>query len=423
MGRKATGSIIETTTAEGVTYSARFRASGKKRCQRLGSTAEGFTRAHAETELAYLLAQVERGDWTAPAAPAAIDEPRDVPTFHEFASEWYAARCPEWKPKTQAAYLGELSDHLLPFFGSYRLDAIDVEAVDRYRARKVAEGRIGATYINKTISRLGQILDVADERRLIDRNPVRINPRNRRLKPVKPRRHYLDRAEQIAALLDAAGAMDKAAEGDGRSRHSLSRRCLLAVLVFGGLRISEALALRWRDVDLASGRLYVDGTKTDAASRDVRLLPALAGELRAHKAGTRTGGPDDLVFATSTGAAVSRTNTRSRVLGPAIERANVQLVKAGHVPIPKGEGRGASLTQHGLRHTCISLRAAIGDDLAVIAREVGHADLSVTHRIYTHVMALDDGSRDRLRALVEGRPLPVLNGQVWTSDAAEGIAA
>lgn len=423
MGRKATGSIIETTTAEGVTYSARFRAGGKKRCQRLGSTAEGFTRAHAETELAYLLAQVQRGDWTPATAPAPIDEPADVPTFHEFASEWYAARCPEWRPKTREANHCVLKWHLLPYFRGMRLDEIRVEDLDRYRHRKVVEGKIGVTYINKTLTILGQILDVAEERDLIDRNPYRRNTRNRRLKPVKPRRHYLDRAEQIAALLDAAGAMDKAAEGDGRSRHSLSRRCLLAVLVFGGLRISEALALRWRDVDLASGRLHVDGTKTDAASRDVRLLPALAGELRAHKAGTRTGGPDDLVFATSTGAAVSRTNTRSRVLGPAIERANVQLVKAGHVPIPKGEGRGASLTQHGLRHTCISLRAAIGDDLAVIAREVGHADLSVTHRIYTHVMALDDGSRDRLRALVEGRPLPVLNGQVWTSDAAEGIAA
>jgi integrase len=51
------------------------------------------------------------------------------------------------------------------------------------------------------------------------------------------------------------------------------RQATLATFVFAGLRIGELLDLRWRDVDLATGRLRIKDSKTDAGSRDVRLLP------------------------------------------------------------------------------------------------------------------------------------------------------
>ena len=46
------------------------------------------------------------------------------------------------------------------------------------------------------------------------------------------------------------------------------RRALLATPALAGLRIGEALALRWCDVDLAAGRLGVGESKTDAGRRD-----------------------------------------------------------------------------------------------------------------------------------------------------------
>jgi len=60
------------------------------------------------------------------------------------------------------------------------------------------------------------------------------------------------------------------------------------------------------------------------------------------------------------------------------------------------------LTPHSLRHTYISLRVALGDDPAVISQDAGHADMAVTLRIYTHVMRLQEGDRERLKALVNG---------------------
>jgi integrase len=252
-----------------------------------------------------------------------------------------------------------------------------------------------ASYINATIVRLGTILHVADERGLIERNPVRVNPRNRKAKTSKSQSAYLDRPEHIVALLDAARQLDREA-ASRRGRDTCLRRPLLATLTFAGLRISEALALRWADVNLAGGRLRVSDAKTDAGVRWVPILPALRDELLARKASTQHAAHDDYVFATRSGNPLSRDNTRTRILAKAHRLADEALIKADIAPLP------AKLTQHSLRHTYISLRVALGDDPATIAQDAGHADMSVTFRIYTHVMRLEPGDRERLRALVDG---------------------
>jgi integrase len=162
-----------------------------------------------------------------------------------------------WLPHEDASrYEWQLTNHLLPYFAEHRLSEITVEEVDRYRDFKVTEGKLSAASINKTLVRLGQILDVADERGLIERNPLRVNPKNRKLIARKPTAVYLDRADQIEALLDAAGELDARARPD---RRHIPRRTMLAVLVYGGLRVGEMLALRWRDIDLAEGRLRKGG--------------------------------------------------------------------------------------------------------------------------------------------------------------------
>ena len=60
-----------------------------------------------------------------------------------------------------------------------------------------------------------------------------------------PRRTHLEAAEQIAALLDAAGELDR--DASPGARH-VERRAILATLTFAGLRVGEMCSLRWRDV-------------------------------------------------------------------------------------------------------------------------------------------------------------------------------
>ena len=92
--------------------------------------------------------------------------------------------------------------------------------------------------------------------------------------------------------------LDRRARADFRG---VGRRAILSTLVFAGLRIGELCSLRWRDVDLAGGRLRVGEAKTDAGVREVALLPILRDELAAHRAEARYAAPEDYVFATSRG--------------------------------------------------------------------------------------------------------------------------
>ena len=183
MPRKPTGQNHRAALRRRPTFALRFRAYGVRRCLTLGTTADGWSRPRAERELANILADVDRGIWV-PTAPSAVAGPVD-PGFHEFASEWIAARAGELRATTIADYTWQLSAHLLPFFHRHRLSQITVAEVDRYREHKVREGVLSAESINKTITRLGQVLAVAEERELIARRPVCVNTRNRKLKTAR----------------------------------------------------------------------------------------------------------------------------------------------------------------------------------------------------------------------------------------------
>ena len=223
------------------------------------------------------------GIWTPPAPEPERPSVESDPTFHEFASDWVGAREDGWRDKTRRDYEWKLSHHLLPRFKNHRLSQITVSEVDRYTAAKRKQGKLSAASINKTVALLAQILDVAVEypEYAITSNPAR--GRRRRLKADKPVPVWLDSAEQIAALLDAAGELDREARVD----RQVPRRAILATLTFAGLRIGELVELRWRDVDLAGGRITVRESKTDAGARTIDLLPVLGSELRALKATAR----------------------------------------------------------------------------------------------------------------------------------------
>lgn len=398
MPRPATGGVLERRRKNATAFVLRFRAYGERHFVTVGSTADGWTRDRAETELQNVLADVRRGIWRPPAPVPEPIAPTD-PTFHEFASEWFDAKRRTLRASTALDYEWRLTHHLLPFFAAHRLSALSVAEVDRYRERKVREQAIGAESINKTIGLLGQILDVADERGLIARNPVRVNPRNRKLSAPTPKRTWIDGADHLAALLDGAGTLDAAAR-----RRPGQRRALVATLAFAGLRIGELLALTWRDVDLARGTITVRRSKTDAGERVVDILPVLRDELDGYRSRLGRVDPNGWVFATSTGGQLSYSAVRNRTLAPAVAIADQALAEHESGPLTSG------LTPHSLRRTFASILVALGEDPAYVMAQMGHTDPTLTLRVYAQQMRRRDGERERLRALV--------NGEEWVPSGA-----
>jgi integrase len=193
-----------------------------------------------------------------------------------------------------------------------------------------AEGLSGST-VHGTLTALSAIYRFGARRELVDTNPVRLlergdRPSTRRKK--EPR--YLDR-DEIDRLLAKLGE---------------EFRPIAAVCAFAGLRVSEALALRWQDVDYATGLLHVPGTKTAASTQPVPMTSDLVAELQAHRA-RRPGVGSVFVFRTATGRPQNRSNV-ARAIRTAGSAAKLN---------PPGK---KTVAPHDLRHSCAGLLLAAG---------------------------------------------------------------
>ena len=249
-----------------------------------------------------------------------VEAPSEVPIFHVFASEWLAAREPELRPKTITDYKWALKLHLLPFFKDFRLTEISVEDVDRYRTAKLREGRLKPNAVSKTIVRLAQVLEVAQEYGHIERNPAK--GKRRRAKATKPKRSWVEAEQQMSLI-------------EGADRYV---RPLIATLAGAGLRIGEACALRWSDVNLATATIRVRESKTEAGEgREVDMPVGLREELTVWKARSPRTRPSDPVFVNrrprdGKHGALTERNAQAR-LKTATKAANVNLKEMGMEPI------------------------------------------------------------------------------------------
>jgi integrase len=402
MAPLAAGQVIERETQAGRVFALRFRAYGQRRYLTLGT---GWTRERAELELANVLADVRRGTWRPPEPEPVAPDGVDEPTFHEFASEWYAARLEELRPRTAEDYEWALRCHLLPFFARHRLSEITIREVDRYRTTKLREGALSAGTLNKTITRLAQVLELAVEYGHLSANPAR--GRRRRVKAPPPRRTWLE-PEHVKPLVDAASVR---LQRGGKTSPTPRDRALAATAICAGLRIGELLALRWRDVDLAGGGIRVGDSKTEAGVRTVDLWPELSDELATYKASLgRTPMANQFVFGTrkrsgQRGPRIAeqhgqdtRQNVRKR-LNRWVERAAEELEGLDDVPaLPE------SVTPHSFRRTFAALLYLRGEDPVYVMEQLGHSDPKLALRIYTKVIGdrRRRGRGERLVAVVRG---------------------
>jgi integrase len=239
MSRQHTGTITVRTLSDGTrAFQLRFNVMGRRervtlherrRC-RCGCGG-GWTRRTAEVELRNVIARVEAGVWE--KSPSLKPQVKRMPTFHEYASAWLDAKIAGAigdRPidvNTQNDYRWRLTKHLLPYFASYRLNTIDPDVCQAFKAKKLKEaaemraaleagadlrdrsGRrvrpLGPASIRKLTSCLAAILDEAVEDGHIERNPAR--GRRMRIHVPRPSRTFLE-MDELVALIDAAGDQD-----------------------------------------------------------------------------------------------------------------------------------------------------------------------------------------------------------------------
>jgi integrase len=146
-----------------------------------------------------------------------------------------------------------------------------------------------------------------------------------------------------------------------------------------GLRISEALGLKWEDVYFPTGlanvlRSVVDGSigrcKTEVSQQPVPLDDLTLAELRAWRGVTPYAADSDWLFASD------------RLFGKMPIWANTSLQKVLQ-PAARRAGITKEIGWHTFRHTYSSLLAESGDDVKVVQELMRHAKVSTTMEIYT----------------------------------------
>ena len=157
-----------------------------------------------------------------------------------------------------------------------------------------------------------------------------------------------------------------------------------------GLRFSEALALRWSDVDWLGSRLsirrgivnqIVGDVKTQGSAKTFNLASELLERLKSWKQSSQFSGAEDWVFASPFKLGrlpYSYTGTRQE-LGRASKAAGI-----GHI------------SSHAFRHTYRSWLDAVKTPIAVQQKMMRHTDIRTTTNIYGDVVT-DEMSTAGLR--------------------------
>ncbi len=349
------------------------------------------TKRDAESVLAEMVRQTETGTLSKP----------DKTTLSGLLNRWledYAR--PRLQPRTVESYEDIIRKHIIPSLGWIAIKDLRPDHLNHHYAQQLKTGRIngkgglGAKSVRNQHMVLHAALDAAVKWGLLMRNVAdAADPPTAASK--EPRIMTVNEAKDFLVALR-------------ESRYAP----LFCLFLFSGLRRSEALALRWSDLDfeantvsisrslheLRNGELVFQSTKTKAGRRLVSVPAQVMGVLAGHKTnvafarrqfGLPPAKDDDLVF----------TRLDGRPLLPAtVTHAWIKLVRRLGLP---------GIRLHDARHTYASLMLRIGTSPKVVQELLGHAQIETTLGIYSHVLpGIKEDAVEKLGNLL---PIPVNN--------------
>jgi integrase len=306
-------------------------------------------------------------------------------TFSDLADSFLKDAADRLSPRGADLVRMIVTQHLKPFFGALRAEAIKAADVERFRRerrqlvrRKCAEAPeltdlpVSPSTFNREWSTLRAILNWGERTELIDRNPIRRGAV--KLLRTEPRTVFFE-PEEWRSFLDAAAGHDELRETVAFWR----------ALLLTGSRIGEIAALRWADVDLERKLLAVRQAKTAKTKTKTLVIgPALDALLRSLVRGVGSAP----VFIRANGDAMTR-----EYLQTAFDRT---MRHAGF------EGQHGKLTPHAIRHTAATWMRREGVALDRVQEILGHADNRMTLR-YAHIRPVDLGPALDVLAAVEER--------------------
>lgn len=274
-------------------------------------------------------------------------------------------------------YRRQLDNHILVALGRYRLYEVDTPAVDDFLA--AVKDNTGSATAKSCRSVLSGMLGYAVRRGAIDTNPVREAEPLKRSAGRKPRALTADERDQWLTRLE-------------RDRIAVAKDLpdLTRFMLATGVRIGEALAVSWDEINLDTGVAGLPGTvdiawnlirvrgrglkrvprpKSEASERTLPLPPFAVAMLRRRKIMASldrdiTPGSAVPVFPHSGGGWRDPNNTRRDLRNA------------------RGSSEFVWVTSHVFRKTCATILDEAGLSARVMADQLGHARPSMTQDVY-----------------------------------------
>jgi integrase len=366
-----------------VLYLGRDDRTGAKRQKWVGGFA---TKKLAEEALTEALERVRTGNWADPGPM----------TVGEFCEQWLRGMKPTIRAKTHESYTSMLTHHVVENIGKVKLANLKPHQISGLYADLMESGsRRGKKpkgLSPKTVNYVHRIFRhaMSDAVRwgLLTKNPVDL---------VDPPR--APRKEMRAWTPEEARRFIDHAQDD--------RLCGLWVLLIStGMRRGEACGLKWADVDLDKGTAAIrrslstvgyevveEEPKTVKSRRLVALDRTTVEVLRAHR---------------------KRQLEERMLIGPGWDKRDFVFTRADGTPLhPDDVSKvfAKTLKQldlprirlHDLRHTSATMALAAGVHPKIVSERLGHATVSMTLDIYSHVVhSMQEEAAERIGDVLFG---------------------
>lgn len=295
-------------------------------------------------------------------------------TMNKWFDDWIEVyKKPKCKPGTIKDYTTYYNNHLRDTIGNCQLSEIKTLDLQRLLNDMQAEG-YSQKSLDKVYMVVNQLYKQAVKTDLLQKNPC-INVTIPKGKPTK--RH-------VALTTQQQGLFINALETDNHFTP------FVLFMLYTGLRVGEAAALCWKDIDFdkkeihvrrtvhsARGKDIFDTPKSSTSNRVVPLIPKaieLLKSLKKQRDQNKVVSFDGLVFHYASGRAYEKNGVNYY-----LERISKKIIKQGNKDYP-------IITSHVMRHTFATRAIENGMMPQTLKEILGHSKLSTTMDIYAHVL-------------------------------------
>ena len=311
-----------------------------------------------------------------------------IPNVGVYAEHWVSSL--RLADSTIKGYRKIIRNHITPYLGKIRLDKLTATRIGTHYRELEKSGRkdeygkgqgLSANTVNKVHVVLGAILDAA-----IDDGLIVVNPAKKKRTVNAPKASEV-RAQKPEIATWSADQLNRFLSWD---RDELKDELfpLWRLLAYTGMRRSEALALKWSDINQKTGRVSIrravntdDWTKTKTtktgSARVIDVDPDTLKVMASYKVARaevsfELGKADAYVFGDDNGDIRSPDAMTSRW--------DRRLKK-----ITALDSTMTRVTIKGLRHTHATLLLELGEHPKVVQERLGHSTITTTMNIYSHV--------------------------------------